>query len=282
MLRHVTKQIPVLHRGCPWEAPLGDCGILLKRTGPDETLVRFWLQHGDIAVKTDLSKRSNNYSSFQKWRLFGTRKRRLDWDPKCFLWLTFDIVLLLYVSLVFTEGAHPGFLIRTYLLRKCKIRNCLYTTYCLVPSQTHHSHLRFSLIAAYFPTWATRRKRRSFCAGYPLPRMRSQSLHLPRGFTLLIWPMYWENWSMKRMERISLTSKMWLMITDGRNLCSAGSVWAEKKPATGHQRPSRSWNHRSGHWCGNGQHQLSKLTTQCLKKWLTRKSARQEKREKER
>lgn len=56
MLRHVTKQIPVLHRGCPWEAPLGDCGILLKRTGPDETLVRFWLQHGDIAVKTDLSK----------------------------------------------------------------------------------------------------------------------------------------------------------------------------------------------------------------------------------
>ena len=56
MLRHVTKTIPVFFQGCPWEAPLGEYRILLKRTGPDETLVRFWLQYGEMTVKTDLSK----------------------------------------------------------------------------------------------------------------------------------------------------------------------------------------------------------------------------------
>ena len=56
MLRHVTKTIPVFFQGCPWEAPLGEYRILLKLTGPDETLVRFWLQYGEMTVKTDLSK----------------------------------------------------------------------------------------------------------------------------------------------------------------------------------------------------------------------------------
>ena len=84
--------------------------------------------------------------------------------------------------LVFTEGAHPGFLIRTYLLRKCKIRNCLYTTYCLVPSQTHHSHLRFSLIAAYFPDVSDEKKEEILLRWVPPTKDAVSVTSPPKGF----------------------------------------------------------------------------------------------------
>eukprot|EP00435_Cladocopium_sp_Y103_P035031 s1250_g9.t1 len=44
------------YAGCPWEAPDGGHGILLRRTGPNEPLVRFWLKFGELDVKQDLSK----------------------------------------------------------------------------------------------------------------------------------------------------------------------------------------------------------------------------------
>ena len=84
--------------------------------------------------------------------------------------------------LVFTEGAHPGFLIRTYLLRKCKIRNCLYTTYCLVPPQTHHSHLRFSLIAAYFPDVSDEKKEEILLRWVPPTKDAVSVTSPPKGF----------------------------------------------------------------------------------------------------
>lgn len=47
---------PAAFSGCPWEAPDGGHGVLLRRTGPNEPLVPFWLKFGEVDVKQDLSK----------------------------------------------------------------------------------------------------------------------------------------------------------------------------------------------------------------------------------
>lgn len=120
-------------------------GILLQRTGQNESLVRFWLRFGQVETKTELGKLVKLLLFANKLKVVRHKEKTAGLRSQMFLRVA--ILDRLYASLyAFLSPIQFSLASHSMTLRAC-VCACV----CVSACENMPGQLRFTLIRAYFP-----------------------------------------------------------------------------------------------------------------------------------